>query len=494
MKKVFVFSLFIAFCNLFIIGCQKDETAFKNLNFNTACESMDSLCVWQNSYSVRSSFNYINASGNKNDFSLCITNTNNGVGYAEQTHKLQDVKEETIFTFSAHIKTENLQGKGAGLTIGIYDDKNTFLQGVDSGHNDFNYVKNTTDWTAKTLKIIIPKEAKILKIGIIAYGTGKAFFDNANVSFTKIVSRQPSALAKDYIDKAGDSIMKHSLFKENINIKPIKEKAYAIAGDAKTAEDTYLAIEYILEAIKDQHAFFMPANERTSWEGNDTKVDIDFNSIAYSKSEVKENFGYIAVPGFRGNDYKLKVAFADTIQKQIQQLYTKKVKGFIIDLRQNDGGNMDPMLAGLEPLYSADTTGFLIDVNKKREYWGRNQAFKKALGNDYTQPTIQTKIDNQLPIAVLYGNATGSSGEIIIISFIGNANTKSFGQPSFGLTTGNGEYKLPDGSYMFLSSTYMADRNGKIYKSKITPDEVIEETDNSKDKTLEAALNWLKKQ
>jgi len=353
-------------------------------------------------------------------------------------------------------------------------------------------VKNTSDWSTKTLKAIVPKEAKIIKIGLIAYGKGKAFFDNSKVTFTEIENRKPSALAKDYIDKAGDSIMKHSLLKENINIEPIKKKAYAIAGNAETGEETYLAIEYMLQAINDKHAFFTTAEVRKKWEGNNDETDVDFKSIKYSKSEVKDGFGYITIPGFHGNDSKLKVAFADTIQSQIQNLYTKKVKGFIVDLRKNDGGNMAPMLAGLEPLYSADTTGYLINAYQEKEYWGRNEAFKTMYGEDYTQTTIKANIDKQMPIAVLYGHATGSSGEIIIISFIGNAETKSFGQASMGLTTGNGEYKLPDGSCIFFSSTYMADRNGVIYKTKVIPDEVIEDNSTSIDEELNAALKWLK--
>lgn len=478
---------------LFLTSCKKEKTTFKNLDFNTTCESLDSICSWQNSYAVRSSFDYINTSGDKNDFSFLMTNAD-GVGFVEQAYTIEDTTEEQIFTFSAEIKTEDLQGKGAGINIGVYDENNNLLQSVDLGYDDLNYVKNTSNWTTKTLKTILRKEAKTIKIGIITYGTGKAYFDNAQVSFDKIGNKKPSALAKEYIDKAADSIMMHSLLKDSIKIDPIKEKAYAIAGNAKTGEDTYLAIEYMLEAINDKHSFFMPAAQRNSWEGNSTESAVDFNSIKYSTSEIKENYGYIKVPGFHRNDYQLKVAFADTIQKQIKQLQDKQVKGFIVDLRQNDGGNMDPMLAGLEPLYSADTTGFLLDINNKREYWGRNEAFKNMLGSDYTQPSIKTVLNKQLPIAVLYGNATGSSGEIIIISFIGNAKTKSFGQPSFGLTTGNGEYKLPDGSYLFISSTFMADRNGEIYKSKVIPDVLVEENEQSKDKTLGAAINWLKTQ
>ncbi|WAC02753.1 S41 family peptidase [Lacinutrix neustonica] len=417
-----------------------------------------------------------------------------GVGFVEQSYTLSKPINEVVFTLSADIKSKNLIGKGAGLNITVYDSIENILQSVDMGYGGFNSVTGTSQWKTKSIKTILTSKAKIIKIGLISYGQGTAYFDNVEVSFDEITDRRPSALAKDYIDKAGDSIMMHSLLKNSINIEPIKEKAYNIAGDAKTGAETYLAIEYMLNAIEDKHAFFMPADARENWEGNTEDNNVDYNSIKYSKSEIKEGLGYISVPGFHGNNHDLRVAFADTIQKQIQTLYAKKIKGFIVDLRLNDGGNMSPMLAGLAPLFSTDTLGFLIDVNNKREYWGNGNSFKRTQKEDYTASTIQTVLNKELPIAVLYGSSTGSSGEIIIISFIGNAKTKSFGQPSYGLTTGNGEYRLPDGSYLFFSSTYMADRKGTIYKSRIIPDEVIEDKNSALDEVLKAAITWLKTQ
>jgi carboxyl-terminal processing protease len=100
-----------------------------------------------------------------------------------------------------------------------------------------------------------------------------------------------------------------------------------------------------------------------------------------------------------------------------------------------------------------------------------------------------------LPVAVLTSNQTGSSGEIVTISFIGNAKTRSFGQPTWGLTTGNGDFALADGSKIYLASTVMADRNGKLYRSSIKPDEEIGETMVKADVVILAvAVDWIRKQ
>lgn len=76
-------------------------------------------------------------------------------------------------------------------------------------------------------------------------------------------------------------------------------------------------------------------------------------------------------------------------------------------------------------------------------------------------------------IAVLIGPKTGSSGEMTTISFIGKKNAKLFGAASGGYTTGNGMFKLSDGSNLLLASTYVADRNLKRYMKKISPDVIV---------------------
>ena len=226
------------------------------------------------------------------------------------------------------------------------------------------------------------------------------------------------------------------------------------------------------------------------------------SGVEFSTAEMLAGYGLVRVPGFHSNDAESKVAFADTLQQQLLRLEADDVRGWIVDLRGNDGGNMAPMLAGLEPMFDRDTLGFLVDVDGEREAWGRGSTFRESEGDEYVQPTTLVDLPRRLPIAVLFGPRTGSSGEIVILSFVGNAQTRSFGQPSMGLTTGNGEFELPDGSFMYIASTRMADRSGRVYVGPVSPDVMVTAPSSpeatraqpSGDAVVDAAISWLQTQ
>ena len=61
-----------------------------------------------------------------------------------------------------------------------------------------------------------------------------------------------------------------------------------------------------------------------------------------------------------------------------------------------------------------------------------------------------------------------------------------------GLTTGNGDFDLSDGSILFLASTRMADRNGHVFQGGVAPDEPVAPSENAEtDPVLEAARKWI---
>ena len=93
-------------------------------------------------------------------------------------------------------------------------------------------------------------------------------------------------------------------------------------------------------------------------------------------------------------------------------------------------------------------------------------------------------------IAVLIGPRTGSSGEMTAITFIGQKNTKLFGEPSGGYITANQMFKLSDGSNLLLATSYVADRNQKKYIDRIYPDVVVKAI-AGKDEALQIANEWL---
>jgi len=204
---------------------------------------------------------------------------------------------------------------------------------------------------------------------------------------------------------------------------------------------------------------------------------------------LEKGIGLIKVP-YCSADQVNGIDFANKIRSEIQRIDTShKITGWVVDLRHNTGGNMWPMLAGLNALIDDGTVGYFIYPASKRDGWIlKNGRIALPKGKVDTYKIKDTKVK----IAVLIDSMTASSGEMTAISFIGLPNVKVFGQPSAGLTTANSSFKLSDGTTLNLATVYVADRTKKPYLSVITPDVVVN-TDpaETSDLSLNTAKEWL---
>ena len=492
-KKIFMKYWFLFF-GLSPLFHNATGQQFSNLNFQQTCDSSKTgLCYWNLSWGGKMSIRPVTIDNEK--CLQIIGETENSVGFAEQEAKIDNPQGIVIITISAFIKSDNIIGKGAGLNIGLYDKTGTLIANKDmGGFYSLDWIRATAGFRKYSISIVSPTETAKIKIGAILYGKGTVYFKDYNVSVESLKNRRPSELAIQYIQAACDTIKMNSLVRDSIDIKQLKETALAIAGDAKMYSDCYLSINFLLESLRpfgDEHSFFMSAAEVINWESEGSQV----SKIEYPTFKIIDSCGYILVPPFHGGNQEQILAFADTLQKGIQRLFNSHINGWIVDLRQNTGGNMSPMIAGLGPLFRSEKLGSLIDVNGKSNSWYYNDG-KYYWDNDpgwlVSKPV---SISNKFPIAVLTDGQTGSSGEAVVVSFIGNDKTKLFGQPTWGLTTGNGNFKLQDGSEIFLASTIYADRNENTYRGSISPDFIIDNKSASQnDMVMEAAINWLQSQ
>jgi hypothetical protein len=471
---------------IFLQTLHANAQQFKNLDFSQKCDtSKTGLCNWDLSWGAKGSIQPHRFE--KTNSIIIEGKAENSVGFTEQTSSYNSTSI-FILSISASIRTDSVIGKGAGLNIGLYNDSGQLIANKDmGGFYSVNWIKGNKGWKNYSLSIVCPADTRKIKIGAILYGKGKAWFRDYRVEINSIENRKPSKLANEYIGAALDSIQKHSLFRDSINIRDLKQTALKIAGNAKTYSDCYLAVNFLLESLRplgDEHSFFMTAQEVKNWENSGSQV----SRIEFPSYKIIDSCGYILVPPFHGGNQKQILAYADTLQSAIHKIYGAAIKGWIIDLRENTGGNMSPMIAGLGPLFSQEKLGSLIDVNGKPESWYYKEG-KYYWDNDTGwKVTKPVQLPVQLPIAVLTGGQTGSSGEAVVISFIGNTKTKFFGQPTWGLTTGNGSFKLKNGSQIFLASTIMADRNGKLYYHSIQPDVLV---DDKNENLIKIVVKWI---
>ena len=412
------------------------------------------------------------------------------VGFVEQAITIPEVKEPVIFSLTAQVRTKELSGKGASLNIACYDANGGFLTNKDQGVFKFNWFQGDRALEPHALKLLLPLGTTVVKVGAIVNGRGQAWFDDFDVEFIKLEGRVPDKHALDYISAACDTIRAHALYRDSIDLETLRATALKVAGGNNDVRDHHLAVEYLLHALGDHHSFLMSAEEHNVWASGESA-----DAVTHATHRVIDGHGYVSVPGFASGDSLLMLAFADSLQRTLRSLENAGIRGWIIDLRQNTGGNMAPMVCGLGPLLDPGVLGTLTDVQGKVEHWYyRNGEYgwdEVPLMRVVRSVTLAKK----LPIAVLTASQTGSSGECTTISFIGNSRTRSFGQPTFGLTTGNGQFALPDGAQMFMASTIMGDRHGKLFRGSIVPDEVVEQPADWKyDAAFDAALKWLNTQ
>jgi C-terminal processing protease CtpA/Prc len=286
---------------------------------------------------------------------------------------------------------------------------------------------------------------------------------------------------KDYLNDAVDILKEHSIYKYTIDWESLRNEVLEMGKNAKNIEDTYPVIGYALTRLGDNHSLFMTPEEYKSYK------DPDF-AVPYIPSElINNNIGYIKIPGFRGSGDEPAQQFAQQIQDKIKELDQSNIRFWIVDLENNTGGNVWPMLLGLAPLLGEGVKGYLVDADNNYFNWGisggavfYNDEPARELPNPYR---LKNKIKK---LAIIIGSSTASAGEAIAVSFKGAENTCFIGSPTQGKSTGNTGYTLSDGARIYVTRTKFADRNKNIYGVPIKPD-----IEASYGYTKEAAIQWI---
>jgi len=278
----------------------------------------------------------------------------------------------------------------------------------------------------------------------------------------------------------------NSINRYEIDWIDFRKEVFNTVPAAQTIIEAYPCIRKALTLLGDNHSFFItPKGEYIM--GNST-ITIQIENI--ETPVIPDDVGYIKVTAYSGqtNDASA-LFFANQIQSLIKQQDHSDLKGWIVDLRNNTGGNMWPMLAGIGPILGEGVAGYFINPDGFEASWGLQDGASVSNGiYVVTQLNDSYKLLVQNPkVAVLLNSAVASSGEVIAISFIGRENTKSFGSATSGLSTSNSGFMLSDNANLILTTAYLADRNKKKYGVPINPD-----VTSSKETIINDALAWIR--
>ena len=301
-----------------------------------------------------------------------------------------------------------------------------------------------------------------------------------------------TAEASAYLNEALDIMQNNSLYRESIDWDALRQATFDVAKHAQTPADTYGAIRFALVRLGDHHSSFYTPNEFEQT----AQMTASDNPAPRGKL-LLEKIGFIAIEEFWGSG---RNEYATQAQQVIRDLDAQDPCGWIVDLRENNGGSMWPMLAGIGPILGEGDVGAFIDSYGNEQVWSyqNGQAILDGHINVQVIGQAYTLKASAPLVAVLTGVNTASSGEAIVIAFRGRPNTRSFGTDTAGLTSDNKPFGLSDGAVIILTDSVEADRTGQVYQGPIPPDEIVDDvrqfTFLMDEAIPQPAIDWLMSQ
>ena len=295
-----------------------------------------------------------------------------------------------------------------------------------------------------------------------------------------------------------------SLYADKVDWKKVNTEFIALTTGKESIEDLKEGLQYLINNLDDKHAQFRSVKDNSiivsstgNVRGNDNRISEFTNTVIndalakFSFKALGNGIGYLKIVGIGPGDVKKQ---SDFIRQGLIELKAKGVDKWIVDLRYNGGGNMEPMISGLAPLIGEGfIAGAINRDNEIRDYTIENGQFYNY-GRLVCKMKNLPKMGSNEKVAILLSRYTISSGELVAVAFKGRKDVIFIGEETAGYTTGNGYDKVSDDLALVISQDVFIDRNENKYINKVGVDIDIEfqhNVDLDNDYYISRAQIWL---
>lgn len=314
----------------------------------------------------------------------------------------------------------------------------------------------------KAIKIIL------ISVLLIVIGLGAAFVFLYGPNFG-IYIKKPSA--QEYVQQAVKFMDSQGIYSETDEWKTVRAETLEKAENAASYEETYEIINTALKTVGGKHSRLIEPNESMGGSNEEKLPECSMRD---------DGILVIKLPEFTG-DTDEGMKYANTVYEEIRT-YANDIKGVIIDLRGNTGGDMGPMVAAVSPLLpDGELMNFGVKGTKRPVTLDKGSVNGGGSAVSLSEPFKVSGV----PVAILQDNMTASSGEATLICFRGLDYVKSFGSATAGYCSSNNVIKLYDGATMLLTMGTDIARTGEEFcEDPIEPDLVTDEPEA-------AAIEWI---
>lgn len=247
-----------------------------------------------------------------------------------------------------------------------------------------------------------------------------------------------------------------------------RSETLAKAKSAGSYDECHVLINDALKVAGGKHSKLITAVESSNEEFELPIVEIKDNGIIY-----------IRLPQFTGTAEE-GTEYASTVYDALRE-HRDEIKAVVVDIRDNHGGDMGPMVAAVSPLLP-DGELMCFNIHGTKNAVTLEDGTVNGGGSTVS---MEKPFKLDVSVAVLQDGETGNSAEALLLCFRGLENVKSFGGPSAGYCSCNTTRKLYDGATILLTIGKDVARSGEEF----CEDPILPEA--ATDSPLGTALEWL---
>lgn len=294
-----------------------------------------------------------------------------------------------------------------------------------------------------------------------------------------------------------------SLFRTRVDWPAMRAEALRLADTAQSIPSLAPALRHLLRTLGDEHGRVFFGGRPIAWYYGGPRPHLAaLDTALYSKVQMSVAYPFRAVMAARSVGYVRIIglpmgdnaAMATRIEDAVCGLQRQGARRWIVDLRYNGGGNLNPMAEGIAAIIGDGPAGGRsgvtpLDAGEWHIERGDfvNEGYAVRLPNRCTMPA-------GAKVAVLTSLYTASSGEALAVMLKGRRNTRFFGSKTLGLVTVTDWSQFDDSTAMSISVGYYRDRTGRVYDQYVDVDEEVAfqpDAPLGADPAVQRALAWL---
>src|SRR2546423_13644564 len=173
--------------------------------------------------------------------------------------------------------------------------------------------------------------------------------------------------ANRLLDEALLLMQKYYYKKDSVQWDTLVRAARSRFNLSGSCDDAFETLKWCFRQINERHSFIMTPVKAAIYNGNINSGDNTAAKVygPIGHELIETDIAYIDVPWISTADSGICIHFADSLQKLIAGFDQQGIRKWIIDLRNNTGGNCWPMLTGLGPLLGNGVYGYFVSSTEK---------------------------------------------------------------------------------------------------------------------------------